>query len=127
MASRFDAAVLVAHGARDARWADPLRALREDLATRLSPRPIALAFLELLPPTVEDAVAALHAAGARTILVVPVFLSGGGHVARDVTPLVEAARRRFPDAELEVAGALGEEPEARRGMVEAVARLAGAG
>lgn len=120
-----DAAILVAHGARDPRWAEPFRRVRDELGARLSPRPVALAFLELLAPTFEDAAAALHAAGARRILVVPVFLAGGGHVAKDVPELVRGAKARFGELDFVVTGALGEEPEVLAGMVQAVARLAG--
>ena len=55
---------------------------------------------------------------------VPVFLSGGGHVAKDIRELVAAERERHREASFVVSGAIGEEPELAVAMVEAVTRLA---
>src|SRR5882724_9421168 len=46
MALAFDGIALIAHGARDARWMVPLHRLKSDLAQRLAPTPVSLAFLE---------------------------------------------------------------------------------
>jgi sirohydrochlorin cobaltochelatase len=119
----FDAVVLIAHGARDARWMEPFHALRRLLADRLAPKKVALAFMEFAAPTLADATDEVHRAGARRILVAPLFLSGGGHVAKDIPDLVEAERRRHPDAFFAIAGAIGEEPEVAAGMLEALTRL----
>lgn len=99
---------LVAHGSRDAGWAAPF----ERLAARVrSERPealVALAYLELAPPTLEEAVAALVAQGAREIAVVPLFLAPGGHVRRDLPAMVDALRARHPAARFRVLPAIGE-------------------
>jgi sirohydrochlorin cobaltochelatase len=124
MVAAFDGVVLVAHGARDARWMVPFHRMRAELHLRLAPAPVALAFLEFATPRFSEAVAELHAAGARRVLVVPVFLSGGGHVAHDVPELVRPERARYPDVAFVLAGAIGEEPEVAAAMAEAVARLA---
>jgi sirohydrochlorin ferrochelatase len=94
------------------------------LAERLAPVKVRLAFMEFSPPTLEDVVAEVHRGGARRILVAPIFLSGGGHVANDIPKLVDAERSRHPEATFLVAGAIGEEREVAAGMLEAVVRLA---
>jgi sirohydrochlorin cobaltochelatase len=124
MASPFDGIIMIAHGARDARWMEPFFRVRDDLAKRLSPVAVALAFLDFAPPKFAEGVAELYKGGARRILVVPVFLSGGGHVAKDVPELVDAERARYPDATFAVSGAIGEEREVITGMMDAVLRLA---
>lgn len=100
--------VLFAHGSRDAGWAAPF----ERLAARVrSERPealVAVAYLELTPPTLEDAVAALVAQGAREITVAPVFLAPGGHVRHDLPVIVEALRARHPAARFRVLPTIGE-------------------
>jgi sirohydrochlorin cobaltochelatase len=125
MALAFDGIALIAHGARDARWMVPLHRLKSELAQRLAPTPVSLAFLEFATPRFSDAVAELYSAGARRVLVAPIFLSGGGHVAKDVPELVRPERERYPDVEFVVTGAIGEEPDVASAMVDAVARLAG--
>jgi sirohydrochlorin cobaltochelatase len=124
MASAFDGVIMIAHGARDARWMEPFFRMRGDLEKRLAPAAVALAFMEFAAPTFAEGVAALYQGGARSILVVPVFLSGGGHVAKEIPELVEAERQRYRDASFTVAGALGEEREVIVGLMDAVARLA---
>jgi sirohydrochlorin cobaltochelatase len=124
MASVFDGVIMIAHGARDARWMEPFFRVKVELEKRLSPATVALAFLDFAAPTFAEGVAGLYQAGARNILVVPVFLSGGGHVAKDVPELVGAERARYPEATFTVSGAIGEEREVVDGMMNAVARLA---
>jgi sirohydrochlorin cobaltochelatase len=120
----FEAVILLAHGARDSRWAEPFNRMRAELAEKLRPKKVALAFLDFSPPSFADASAEIYGSGARNIMVAPIFLSGGGHVAKDVPELVDAERRRYPDAAFVIVGAIGEEPEAAAGMVQAVSRLA---
>ncbi len=98
MSSGKTGLLLFAHGARDPAWAAPFQAVvavltrqRPDLVTRL-------AFLEFMPPGLEDAAGQLVAAGCTRIDVVPLFLGSSGHVRRDVPPLVEALRQQHGEA-----------------------------
>jgi len=89
---------------------------------------VELAFLEFVEPTLEALVESLLAqdsgVAGRPVLIVPVFLSGGGHVAGDLPGLVETLRGRFPGVRFETTGALGEDPQVLSAMAAAVARLA---
>lgn len=121
----FDAAILFAHGAPDTRWGQPFFEMRDKLRARLGDVKVGLAFMEYAKPTLGDAVGELYEQGARRMLLVPVFLSGGGHVLKDLPPMIAAEKERYADLELVVSGAIGEEPEVRQGMMDAVARLLG--
>lgn len=123
-AGKFDGVVLIAHGARDQRWLEPFARMRTELAQKLAPRTVVLSFMEFAPPTLRDATAELVQTGVKRVLVVPVFLSGGGHVAHDIPGLVATERARYPEVEFAVAGAIGEEPEVVTAMAAAVTRLA---
>lgn len=122
------ALLLFAHGARDARWAEPFVALRERLRARLGAGEpgveVELAYLELMEPSLPAAVAALAARGATAITVVPVFLGTGGHLRRDLPPLIEAARAAHPGLAIEATAPIGEQPEVIEAIAGAVARLA---
>lgn len=120
----FDGVILIAHGARDERWLEPFLRMRAELAEKLRPRHVALSFMEFSRPSFAEAALELAGDGRKHVLVVPIFLSGGGHVAHDVPALVAAERARHPHVTFEVAGALGEEPEVAAAMAAAVARLA---
>jgi sirohydrochlorin cobaltochelatase len=123
-AGKHDGVILIAHGARDQRWLEPFALMRAEVATKLAPCKVVLSFMEFAPPNLADAAQELCRAGVRRILVVPVFLSGGGHVANDIPALVAAERARYPEVSFDIAGALGEEPEVARAMTAAVTRLA---
>lgn len=60
------------------------------------------AFLESAEPDLDGAVARLLARGASRIVVVPYFLVPGTHLQRDLPRLVEQARRRNGDPQIDV-------------------------
>jgi sirohydrochlorin cobaltochelatase len=100
--------VLFAHGSRDAGWAAPFERLAARVRAERPEALVAVAYLEQMAPTLEDAVAALVAQGAREIAVVPAFLAPGGHVRRDLPVIVEALRARHPAARFRVLPTIGE-------------------
>ena len=101
--------VLFAHGARDARWAEPFERLRERVA-RASPEAlVVLAYLEIMRPDLNTAVATLCDAGCRAVTLVPVFLGQGGHVRQDLPVLLEGVASRHPECQFHLATAAGED------------------
>jgi len=112
------ALVLFAHGARDPRWAAPFLRLRQLVQQQMPAAAVTLAFLELMTPSLPDAVAELAGRGCKRVTVVPVFLGQGGHVLRDLPRLIEQLRNEFPDLRLDVAEAAGENPD----VLNAIAR-----
>jgi sirohydrochlorin cobaltochelatase len=104
--------VLFAHGARDARWAEPFERLADTLRSlRGAPRggPVSLAFLELMSPDLLTAVAAQVASGCRAVTVVPVFFGQGGHIRQDLPVIVDQCRAAHPDIEIRCATPVGED------------------
>lgn len=109
--------ILFAHGARDPRWADPLRRLRDRIHTRAPGLPVELAFLDIMQPDLPTAADTLVAAGCTGLGIVPVFLGQGGHVRKDLAALIEAVHVRHPDVVIRCAAAVGEDD----GVVDALA------
>ena len=102
--------VLFAHGARDARWAEPFERLADKLRTQAGPDTrIALAFLELMTPDLPTAVAAQVAAGCTSITVVPVFFGQGGHMRRDLPLAIDACRAAHPGVAIRTSVPVGED------------------
>lgn len=112
------ALVLFAHGARAASWAEPFERLRGMVQARMPDVPVSLAFLELMEPRLPAQVAALTGAGVDRITVVPVFLGQGGHLLRDLPLLVGQLRVEYPGVSIEVAGAVGEDPDVLKAMTD---------
>lgn len=115
------AILLFAHGARDLRWAEPFIALRDKVAL-LNPRqPVCLCFLELMTPSLPEAIASLVAQDINHMTVVPLFMAQGAHLRQDLPQLISALQQTYPNLTLSVTRALGDSPE----LLEAIAQWVG--
>lgn len=101
------AIVLFAHGARDPGWAEPFRKIQRAVAEKTRAR-VELAFLELMRPSMEEAISQLAEAGVNRITLFPLFLAQGGHLKQDLPRLIGEVEKRHPDLAIEVTPALGE-------------------
>lgn len=110
------AILLVDHGSRSAEANALLDAVARRVGERLPGRRVAVAHLEIVPPSVAEALDALAASGVREIVVMPYFLAPGQHGVRDVAALAERGAARHPGVRLRVAAPLGLHP----GLVDAV-------
>ncbi|HET7364453.1 MAG TPA: CbiX/SirB N-terminal domain-containing protein [Burkholderiales bacterium] len=115
--------VLFAHGSRDPDWARPFEQLAAELAHKVSGS-VALAYLELMRPPLDEAIALLVAKGATSIRVVPVFLGQGGHVKEDLPRLVERARKTHPKVAITLEPPIGEQPAVIDAIASAITRPA---
>jgi sirohydrochlorin cobaltochelatase len=116
----MDGLLLFAHGARDPAWARPFEEVARRIAAQRPDMRAALAYLEFMTPGLEAAGDGLAAQGCRRIHIVPMFLGGGGHVRRDVPPLVERLRERHGDAvQWLLHPAIGEQDAVMQAMAEA--------
>lgn len=103
------AIILFAHGARDARWAEPFVRIASKVRAAAPKLTVELAYLEHLEPSFDQAARRLAKLGARAIRVVPLFLGRGGHVRVEVPRLIEAAAAALPDVAFELASPAGED------------------
>jgi sirohydrochlorin cobaltochelatase len=103
------ALILFAHGARDARWAEPFQRLQQIVQKQAPDLTVALAFLELMSPRLPELAAELVAAGVEEVTIVPVFFGQGGHVLRDLPAMVDALRIAYPHTVFKTAEAVGED------------------
>ena len=81
---------------------------------------MALAFLEFMTPGLEDAAHALAAQGCRRIHIVPMFLGTGGHVRKDIPPLIAKLQAHYGQTvEWRLHPALGEQDRVLQAMTDA--------
>jgi sirohydrochlorin cobaltochelatase len=116
--------ILFAHGSRDPRWAEPFEAIREAIRSRSPALPVRLAYLELMQPDLATAADELVAEGCTRIDVLPLFLGTGGHLRRDLPPLVDAIQTRYPQVSATLHGAAGEAPALIAAMADHALSLA---
>ena len=121
------ALVLFAHGARDPRWAEPFEAVAERVRAAAPDLPVVLAYLELMAPTLDEAVDCAVDGGATTVDIVPLFLGTGGHLRHDLPPLVDALRSVHPDVTIRLHAAIGEHAAVSAAMARAALAAAGLG
>ncbi|MCV2368704.1 sirohydrochlorin chelatase [Roseateles oligotrophus] len=115
----MDGLLLFAHGARDPEWARPFEEVARRIALSRPQLPLALAYLEFMQPELEAAARALVARGCRRIHIVPMFLGTGGHVRRDIPPMLERLRADFgTSVDWQLHTALGEQEAVLQAMTE---------
>jgi sirohydrochlorin cobaltochelatase len=109
--------LLFAHGSRDPEWARPF----EQIAALLSRKgvPVRLAYLEIMAPTLAEALADLSRE-VDAIRIVPLFLGYGGHLRKDLPNLVCAAA---PKVKVTIDPPVGE----HESVIEAIASLVARG
>jgi len=112
------AIILFGHGARDARWREPFDRLATLWKAQHPKVLVQLAFLELMQPSLEEAVIALSSAGATEIVVVPVFFGQGGHLRNDFPVLLKACQEKFPAVTLSATLAVGEDEAVLQAIVD---------
>jgi sirohydrochlorin cobaltochelatase len=100
--------VLFAHGARDARWAEPFRAVAARIAAERPDLVVTLAFLEHMTPDLAGALRAQAEQGVRRTRIVPLFFGRGGHLREDFPAILDAARAAAPGLSVDVTEAAGE-------------------
>jgi sirohydrochlorin cobaltochelatase len=116
------ALILFGHGARDSRWRDPFDRLVSLWAAQHPNTLVELAFLELMEPSLEQAIVSLIAAGASEVVVVPVFFGQGGHLRNDFPVLLFNCQEKFPAIKLSATPAVGEDEAVLQAIIEFSAR-----
>ena len=116
--------LLFAHGSRDARWAEPFEAVAARVRARAPALAVALAYLELMQPSIEEAATLLAGQGCTRVDVVPLFLGAGGHVRGDLPELLQRLRRAHAHVTWRLQPAIGAAPEVVAAMADAALRMA---
>ena len=100
--------ILFGHGARNPDWAQPFHRIRASILKQQPQALVELAFLELMTPTLDEAIDSLVARGAKEIAIVPIFMAAGGHIKQDLPQQADAALARHPDLKVSIAAPVGE-------------------
>jgi len=112
--------LLFAHGARDPAWARPFAAVAAEVQRAQPGLALRLAYLEIMPPDLLEAGRQLAAAGCARVQVLPLFLGTGGHLRKDLPPMIDQLRREYPGVAWTVLPAAGE----HAAVVQAMAGVA---
>ena len=116
------ALLLIAHGSRRAEANADLEFIAAAMRERGRYPIVRTAFLELVEPGIEAAVADCVRAGAVEVILLPYFLSPGIHVVEDLAATRDRMQTSFPAVRFMLVEPLGRHPL----LVEIVAERAGA-
>jgi sirohydrochlorin cobaltochelatase len=111
MASRTTespAIILFAHGARDPEWAEPFRKIQRTLHAKRPGLTVELAFLDVMEPSLPDAISALVNEGHRSITIAPIFMAQGGHLKNDLPKILNAIRAEHKETHIRLLPPIGE-------------------
>ena len=104
------AVVLIAHGSRSSVANAEFAELARRVRARSGYRSVEIAFLEVVEPTVQQAVERCIQAGARRVLLLPYFLFSGTHGVDDISRLCTELEGRHPSVSFAVCRPLGVHP-----------------
>jgi len=108
---KFGRVILLAHGSKAESWKQPFELLLQRLQRDGNYGNLSLAYMEFTGPTLEEKFEEARADSVEKIAVLPLFIAVGTHIGRDVPRRIAAYQSRYPDIEIELLPALGEDAE----------------
>ena len=102
--------ILIGHGSRSPNWRKPLDARVHELQKSLGEDQVGVAFMEWNQPTLAEAIAIGLAEGVQRFWVLPMFLSSGGHVERDIESEIQRLRVEHNQIDMCLMDSFGEQP-----------------
>ncbi len=112
--------ILVAHGSRDPLWRGSIEAVARQILSVTPQAQVRCAYLELATPDLPTSVAELVAMGVDSITVAPLLLGVGKHVREDLARLMARLRTDYPNLQICLRPAMGEETQ----IIQLMARIA---
>ncbi|MCG3173700.1 MAG: hypothetical protein GMKNLPBB_01901 [Myxococcota bacterium] len=110
--------ILMPHGSRDPKWRAPFESMLQTLRAGAGEHAVAIAWMEFAHPSLEEVAREGYARGVRKMALLPLFMSGGGHVDNDIPALVQAVQEICPGLRIEILPPVGQHPRFARLLME---------
>lgn len=104
------AVLLIGHGTRLAAGVAEFRALADELQQALPDRTCLAGFLELVEPSLPEALETLWRQGFRRVIALPALLMAAGHVKNDIPLILNAFQAEHPGMSIAFGADLGIHP-----------------
>jgi len=104
------AVIILGHGSRSGDADRAIRKVVDRLRSTGSQDDVEHAFLQYVPPTLQEALKRCIGKKADRIVIVPFFLQEGAHVTKDIPELVQQARKQYPSITIVVTDYVGAHP-----------------
>lgn len=102
--------ILLGHGSRREEANEEIRQIGRMVAGKNTGVFYEIAFLSIASPDLAEAVARLNQQGVDKIIVTPVFLLTGNHIAIDIPQVISELKGSYPNIEFVMAGHIGPDP-----------------
>ncbi len=112
--------VLLAHGSRDPRWQQPFEQLLKQAQDQHGQDAVALAYMEMCGPSLAEVAERAYQNGVRNLLVLPLFMSAGGHVSQDLPRLGQAAMAAHSGLNVALLPPVGEQGPVRDAFLQVI-------
>jgi sirohydrochlorin ferrochelatase len=101
--------IILAHGSRREESNQEIRELAKKVKALAGSNYDLLdyAYLEVVAPSLPEAIDSCIDKGASNITVFPYFLNSGNHVKRDIPEMVEAAKEKYPGCSFKISACIG--------------------
>ena len=110
--------ILLTHGSKRASWCKPFQSLLRKLRRETGKTNIHLAHMELADPSLEDVVERVVKEGVTAIRVLPLFMSSGTHLIKDIPKQVKTLTRQHRGLKIVTLPPLGSHPRFLKMMLE---------
>lgn len=102
----MQAILYILHGTRHAKGLAEATLFLEKMRKIIPVQIQELSFLELAKPTIEEGFRRCLVNGATEITIVPLFLTAGNHVQKDIPEIVANLQRKYPGKSISIKGIL---------------------
>lgn len=103
--------ILIAHGSKDPSWCKPFKRILNKLRKELPRNTIKLAYTELANPSLNKVVKNLIRKKVKYIKLLPLFMSAGSHINRDIKGFILKVKKNLPKLKVEVLPPIGKHPK----------------
>ena len=115
--------IILSHGSKVKKANATLDKIVRSIRQKTGLDSVVPAYFQFCQPDLERSVKVLVSKGHRTIVIIPYFLFNGNHVTRDIPPIIEKVRAKYPERDFVYTRTLGEDTRISdivRDMIEEV-------
>ena len=92
--------VVLAHGSKVEETNNILLKILEEVTEKVKYDLVEGAYLQLMDPSLEDAIKSLYEKGCKDIVVFPFFLFDGNHIREDIPAEIDKIKEKYTDVKI---------------------------
>ncbi len=102
--------IVIVHGSRDKQANEAFESFLEQFRKELKGREVYGAYLELVKPSIAEALESAITDGASEVFILPMMFFPGRHVKKDIPELIQQAKAKHPHVDFHYASPVADHP-----------------